>query len=179
MLTKNQMSPEITTRSITGQPIDLYGMKGKKVLLKFHRFSGCPVAQREITDFIKNQQELVDAGIETIVFLHNSKEKVSPVFTELPGLHIIADRQKFFYKLFQAQFSWKALLSWPSWRVTMGSILKGYLPKFGKFQGGIIGIPADFLVDEKSRITALHYGRHFGDSWTVSDVMANSNLNLI
>jgi peroxiredoxin len=175
MLTINQLAPEIIARTITGESIDLYKMKGKKVLIKFHRFSGCPVAQREISEFAKRQKELFHAGIETIVFLHNSIDKVLPVFKEIPGLHLIADQEKSFYKSYQAQFKWSQLLSFASWRVTIAAIFHGYFPKFSKFQGGVIGIPADFLVDEKSRIVDLHYGKHFGDSWTVSDVLAKLN----
>jgi|GEM_PF-2835887 len=175
MLTINQVAPEIIARSITDTPIDLYKMKGKKVLIIFHRFSGCPVAQREISEFIARQKELYATGIETIVFLHNNKEKVLPVFKELPGLHFIADRDKVFYKLYHAQFSWWQLLSLASWWDTINAFLHGFFPKFRKFQGGIISIPADFLVDEKSRIVDLHYGKHFGDAWTVSDVLAKLN----
>gem|GEM_PF-4964567 len=43
---------------------------------------------------------------------------------------------------------------------------------FGRFQGGIIAVPSDFLINEQGVIAALHYGKHFGDTWTVNDVLA-------
>ena len=52
MLTKNLPAPEINADSINGQRIDLYRLRGKKVLIKFHRFSGCPIAQCQIHEFI-------------------------------------------------------------------------------------------------------------------------------
>jgi peroxiredoxin len=111
MLLKNQLAPEFVANSINEEQIDLYAFRGKKVLLKFHRFSGCPVARNQIDEFMKHQKELNAAGIETILFLHNSKDKVGSLLHEVPGLHIIADRQKKIYKLFQSQFLLSKLFS--------------------------------------------------------------------
>lgn len=165
------MAPEFVVNSINEEPIDLYKLRGKKVLLKFHRFSGCPVARNQISEFMKHQKELNDAGIETIVFLHSSKEKVRSVLREVPGLHIVADKQKKVYKLFQSEFLISKLFSLSSWAATIRAIFRGYFPLFNRFEGGIVGVPSDFLIDENSIIRALHYGRHFGDSWPASKVL--------
>lgn len=53
----------------------------------------------------------------------------------------------------------------------MISILKGSFPQFDKFEGGITGVPSDFLLDENGHIKELNYGRHLGDSWSVSEVL--------
>jgi peroxiredoxin Q/BCP len=171
MLTKDQTAPNISSSSIGGQPIDLSALRGKRVLVKFHRFSGCPVAQNQIHELIERQTELNASGIETIVLMHNSREKIEPIYKEVPGLHIIADRQKKFYRLYDSEFTWKALFSLASWRITFISFFKGYYPRFNRFQGGIIAVPSDFLINEKGAIVNLHYGKHFGDSWSVSEVL--------
>jgi thioredoxin-dependent peroxiredoxin len=171
MLTKNQIAPEIVANSIGDQQIDLYKLRGKKVLIKFHRFSGCPVCQHQIHTFIKEYNALAAAGIETIVFMHSSKKKILSNFNEVPGLHIIADRQKTFYHLFYSEFLWRKVFSMASWISIFTAFFNGYFPQFNKFEGGVIGVPSDFLVDEKSMISNLHYGKHFGDSWSVSDVL--------
>jgi thioredoxin-dependent peroxiredoxin len=175
MLIKNQLAPAINTNSISDQHIDLVGLLGKKVLIKFHRFSGCPVAQSQIHELIERQNELNAVGIETLVFMHSSKSKILSNFKETPGLHIIADRQKTFYHLYHSQFLLKKLFSIDSWRITFVSIFKGNFPHFNKFEGGIIGIPSDFLLDKKGMIADLHYGQHFGDSWTVSEVISKGS----
>ena len=177
MLTKNQLAPEIITHTISDQPLDLYALRGKKVLIKFHRFSGCPVAQWQVHELIGRQKELNAAGIETVLFLHSSKEKILSNFSEVPGLHIVADKKKIFYKLFQSEFLWKKIFSLASWRAVFISFFKGYFPQFNKFEGGIVAVPSDFLVDEKSRIAYLHYGKDFGDSWSVSDVLSKMQAN--
>jgi hypothetical protein len=170
----NQQAPAIHATTINNQDISLSGLIGKKVLIKFHRFSGCPVAQRQIHELMERQNELNASGIETIVFLHSTKEMILPVYKEVPGLHIIPDRHKKFYRLYQSEFSWKKLLSIASWKENFKSFFKGYFPLFNRFQGGITGIPSDFLVDKKGVITDLHYGKHIGDSWTVSEIIARS-----
>lgn len=177
MLVKNQPAPAIKADSITGQTIDLSGLRGKKVLIKFHRFSGCPIAQCQINDLITRHDELNSAGIETIVFLHSSKEKIvsNSNFKETPGLHIIADREKRFYRLYQSQFPLKKFFSIASWRETFRSVFKGYLPKFNQFQGGILGVPSDFLLNKNGIIADLNYGSHFGDSWSVSEVISKGS----
>jgi peroxiredoxin len=172
MLTKNQLAPAIRTTSLSGQPVDLSVLRGKRVLIKFHRFSGCPVARRQIDDLIKRQDELNRAGIETIVFLHSSAAKILPNFQEVPGLHIVADRQKAFYQAYQLRFLWRKLFAAASWRATFSAFIRGYFPQFNRFEGGIVGIPSDFLVDTTGRIIDVHYGKHFGDSWTVSEVLS-------
>jgi thioredoxin-dependent peroxiredoxin len=171
MLSTKQPAPPIDAVSISGRPVDLSEFRGKKVLVKFHRFSGCPVARRQIHDLVEGQEALNAAGIETIVVLHSSEEKMRPNFDEVPGLHLIGDREKTLYQAYQAEFLWRRLLSAATWAETLTSFTRGYLPQFNRFQGGIIGVPCDFLLDEDSTIIATHYGKHFGDTWTVTDAL--------
>ncbi|HEX6392408.1 MAG TPA: hypothetical protein VFZ97_03140, partial [Acidimicrobiales bacterium] len=37
--------------------------------------------------------------------------------------------------------------------------------------GGRLGLPAEFLIAPDGRITALHYGRHAYDQWTVDELL--------
>lgn len=182
MLTINQKAPQINTTSISNHHINLQEINEEKVLLKFHRFSGCPVAQREIQEFIERQGELNASGIKTLIFLHSTKEKILPVYREVPGLNIIADGQKKFYRLYNTEFSWLKIFSIASWLEIFKSFFRGFFPLLNRFQGGVISIPADFLIDKKGRIADLHYGKHVGDSWTVSEVLSKAKkteLNLV
>jgi hypothetical protein len=67
---------------------------GKKVLVRFHRLSGCPDRPQQVHDPIEDQEALNAAGIETTVVLHSNQEKMRTNFDEVPGLHLIADPQK-------------------------------------------------------------------------------------
>jgi len=111
MLTTKQPAPPINAVSISGRPVDLSAFRGKKVLVKFHRFSGCPVARRQIHELVEGQEALNVAEIETIVVLHSSEEKLRPNFDEVPALHLIGDPEKTLYHAYQAEFRWRRLLS--------------------------------------------------------------------
>ncbi|MBS1920134.1 MAG: redoxin domain-containing protein [Bacteroidetes bacterium] len=171
MLYKKQIAPGIAADSISGSPINTNELKGKKILIKFHRFSGCPIAQRQIHEFIERQKELNTAGVETIIFMHTGKDKIVPVYREVQGLHIIPDKQKKFYHLFGSEFLFLKFFSLFSWTSTFKSFFKGYFPLVHRFGGGISGVPSDFLLNEEGEIVDLHYGKHFGDSWSVSEVL--------
>ena len=171
MLKTKLCAPAINAMSLSGRVIDLRELEGKKVLVKFHRFSGCPIARRQVDDLIEAQEALGTAGIETIVVLHSSADKMHPNFDEVPGLHLVADPTKSLYRAYQAEFHWRELFSLASWRATLASFARGYFPQVTRFQGGILGLPCDFLVDEHGRIAATHYGTHFGDSWTAADAL--------
>jgi thioredoxin-dependent peroxiredoxin len=175
MLKKGQPAPEILVNSVTDELISLKALKGKKVLIKFHRFSGCPVCQYQTHELIKQQHELNAAGIETILFMHSSKNKILANYNEVKGLHIISDKQKAFYRKYQSEFSWKKLFTFSTWQITMTAIFKGFFPQFDKFEGGITGVPSDFLLDENGNIKELNYGKHYGDSWSVLEVLNIAN----
>lgn len=176
MLSKNETAPVIIATSISGERVYLPGINGKNVLLKFHRFSGCPVAQRQIHEFIKRQNELNAAGIETIVFIHSPVSKIVPVYKEVAGLHIVADPQRVFCRLYHSAFSWLETFSVASWIQIFKSFLKGYFPLFNRFAATVHGIPSDFLIDQNGIIRDLRYGSNAGDSWNVSDVLKRAQI---
>jgi peroxiredoxin Q/BCP len=169
MLRVNEPAPPIDAVSLSGRRVDLAGLRGRKVLVKFHRFSGCPVCRRQVQDLLREQELLAGDGIETIVVLHSSAEKMKPNFDEVPGLHLVPDPDKALYRAYQAEFSWRRFLSTASWRETFASFRRGYFPQLSRFQGGVVGVPCDFLVDEEGMIAAAHYGAHFGDSWSAAE----------
>jgi len=172
MLTASRSAPRSHLTCLSGERLDLHNFRGRPVLVKFHRFSGCPVARHQIDQFIARLPELTGAGVEMIIVLHSSADKVAPNFAERSGLHIVADRDKTLYRAWACTFDRRRLLSPASWRATLAALRHGYLPQPTRFQGGVVGIPADFLIDGAGLIAEAHYGRHFGDSWTVDDVLA-------
>jgi hypothetical protein len=39
-------------------------------------------------------------------------------------------------------------------------------------EGGRLGLPADFLIDQEGRILACKYGEHAYDQWSVDELLA-------
>lgn len=171
MLSENRPAPGISTDTISGQPFDLSRLRGKKVLLKFHRFAGCPVARRQIDSYVAQHHELMAAGVESVIFLHSRQEHLAGLFPDVPGIHIVGDPDKVFYRRFHSAFRLRALWAPGTWAATFASLFSGYLPLFSRFEGGILAVPSDFLVDERGNITRVHYGRHFGDSWSAVEAI--------
>jgi len=165
-------APDIHGVTISGRSIRLSDFRGKKVLVKFHRFSGCPVARRQLMDFIANYRELQARGYETLILLVSPAARIIPVYREVPGLHIIGDADRRFYRAYDIPFSWARTFSPASWREIFRSFVRGYLPLFRRFGTVLNGMPGDFLVDTGGCIVEQHYGGHAGDSWTVADVVS-------
>jgi peroxiredoxin len=173
MLSANQQAPQFAADTVNGRRIDLAELcAGGRVLMKFHRFSGCPIAQHQIRALLAHHEELRTAGIETVVILHNAPEKVRGVFHDAPGVHIVADREKRLYREYDVHFAWRRMLSPGTWAQTLRSVGRGNLPRVSRFQGGVVGVPADFLIDRSGQILSLSYGRHYGDSWSAADALA-------
>jgi len=164
MLVEGQPAPDFTVESISGQRIELSQLRGRKVLVKFHRFAGCPVARRQIAAFVSRHAELTRGGIETIIFLHSSRQNLIATFLEAPSIHIVGDQSKRVYRLFSSAFRFRSLFAPGSWTATFASFMQGYFPVFTRFEGGILAVPSDFLVDENGILKKVHYGSDFGDT---------------
>lgn len=42
----------------------------------------------------------------------------------------------------------------------------------GDPEGGVLGLPADFLINAEGKIVASRYGRHSYDQWSVDELLA-------
>jgi peroxiredoxin len=149
----------------------------KLLLIKFHRFAGCPVAQRQIDELLDEQTALDEAGIDTVVVLHNSVDKLNPELDLPAGVSIVADREKELYRSYDSKFSMRKMFAPRSVKATMRSFRRGYFPIFSRFQGGVSGVPSDFLVGADGKIHAAHYGRNYGDSWSVAQVLEAAKVD--
>lgn len=171
MLHKAQIAPEFEAKALGGETISLNQFRGRKVLLKFHRFSGCPVCRNQLHDLMDHGDDLRRTGLETILLMHSSPEKVRPNFEEQEGIHIIPDPDKRIYRLYGSPFLTSALFSPNSMKHTFKAFGKGYFPQFNRFGGGLTAVPSDFLIDEQGLIAELHYGTDFGDGWTAEEAI--------
>ena len=44
-------------------------------------------------------------------------------------------------------------------------------------EGGILGLPADFLIAPDGKILAAHYGKHAADQWTMEELLSKTNAS--
>jgi hypothetical protein len=65
-----------------------------------------------------------------------------------------------------------AVLSARAWPAAIKGNLRRDKPKLGGIpSGGVLGLPADFLVAPDRSIKAAHYGKHADDQWTVDEML--------
>lgn len=136
--------------------------------IQFRRFSGCPICNTHIGSMISNKQRLDEAGIREVLFFHSSQQEVASFHQDLP-FDAIGDKEKRFYRQFGVESS-LFYLSLAALAAGLQSISRG---KIGiQPTGGVLGLPAEFLIAPDGSIKAAHYGKHAYDQWTVDKVLS-------
>jgi peroxiredoxin len=140
------------------------------VHLQFRRFAGCPICNLHLQSFVRGHERLVAAGVTTVALFHSPASEMLPYQVALP-FPVVADGEHAWYNRFGVERSVFALLH-PS---AMAAAITGmasapFHPR--KNDGGVNGLPADFLIDARGVVVAAKYGEHANDQWSVDDVVA-------
>ncbi len=76
-LTIGTTAPNFTFDTVSGQGLDFYKtVKGKKAVLFFLRYAGCPVCQLKIRDILRDHKEFGAAGLGVFVILQSVPSSV-------------------------------------------------------------------------------------------------------
>lgn len=160
----------IHLQDIHGQDVYLPGDSGRYIHLQFRRFSGCPICNMHLQEFIRRKQELDRANITEVVFFHSSKEKLAEYQAQFP-FHVIADPQKKMYRQFGVEKSLMSILHPRAiWAAIKGNFRKNK-PRLVA-EGGMLGLPADLLIAPGGKIKAVYYGKHASDQWSMETLLA-------
>lgn len=174
MLSKGTPAPDFQAQSLSGRPVQLSALRGKPVLLKFHRFSGCPVCQYQTHAYMERSEELRRTGAETLIVIHSSAERMRPIYADRPGVTFIPDPEKKLYRLYGSGFSFAKMWNRSTWKQIFSAFAHGFFPRFRRFQGGVTGVPSDFLIAPDGTLSVVHYGTDYGDSCSVDDAIAET-----
>jgi peroxiredoxin len=169
-ITQGQRFPKLQAKNIHGAEVSVPGSM-RWTHLQFRRFAGCPICNLHLQSFIARHNEIVDAGIREVVVFHSSDAELLPYQGRFP-FDVIGDPGKALYRQYGVGSSISALLA-PK---ALGASLKGNLRRDkpalkGLPNGGILGLPADFLVASDGSVRAVHYGTHAYDQWTVDELL--------
>lgn len=159
--------PPTTFQSLSHGPIQVPGASW--VHLQFRRFAGCPVCNLHLRSFAREQAALQSAGVQTVAFFHSSAELMRPYQGDLP-FPAIPDPQRVHYRAFAVE---RSVLAVASPRVVWSALRGLATAPANPFAGGSdqTGLPADFLVDERGLLRAVHYGAHADDQWSVRELV--------
>ena len=68
----------------------------------------------------------------------------------------------------------RAMIAGQTAALVKRSAMRGPLAPFTP-TGGLLGLPADFLIAPDGRLAALKYGKHAYDQWTVDELLEHAN----
>ena len=173
----------MTTKIISGQPFprlqakNIHGTEisipntGRWTHLQFRRFAGCPICNLHFQSFVARHSELTDRGVNEVVVFHSSAEELLPYQGQFL-FDVIGDPKKALYRRYGVETSIWAILSPRAWPASLKGNLKKDKPALtGIPNGGILGLPADFLIAPDGKVAATHYGQHAYDQWSVDEVL--------
>ena len=162
--------PALRLTNIHGAEVVIPDAKTKWTHLQFRRFAGCPICNLHMQMFIQRNAEIQKAGIREVVIFHSPKESLLKFQGKFP-FEIIGDPEKKLYEQFGVGTSVYALLDVRAWPAIIEGNTRADKPNLDP-EGGVLGLPADFLIDAEGKIVASHYGRHAYDQWSVDQLLA-------
>lgn len=157
-------APHFHRPSVTGEPVDLEDYRGRRLLLSFYRFSGCPFCNLRVHRLLQVLPELEADGLSVIAFFQSPAESIlAEVGRQQPPFPIIADPEKEVYAAYGIERSGAAVARAAVRRMSdaAAALAKGFVPS--KANGELALIPADFLIDEELIIREAYYGADIGD----------------
>jgi peroxiredoxin len=170
--------PTLQLAATSGQLVTVPHPAGDYVHLQLRRFAGCPICNLHLRSIVTRHDEIRSHGIREVVVFHSTAAELVKHEAELP-FPLIADPERMLYRRFGVKRRPRSVLSpRPLGAAIAGlaSALRKHSTKRGplgpvKPTGGRLGLPADFLIAPDGRITALKYGRHAYDQWTVEELL--------
>lgn len=160
-LKSGMQAPDIEYKDYNDNPFKLSEFHGKKVLLSFYRYAGCPFCQlrfMELVDYFGEEE-----SIELVAVFQSPAESIRQhaAGNESPVI-VIGDAGERFYKVYGVEFGLRA------WMMGFNSAIRFFKSlrtghQWGKKEGQSDRIPADFLIDEEGILRHVYYGKHMDD----------------
>lgn len=93
-----------------------------------------------------------------------------------PQFPIFADPTRAAYEAYGVRQSWSGILSPAFMAKAMQGVASGFARPPGAEDGGMHGLPADFVIDPSGRLVFVHYGKHAGDTLDVTRALEQLQL---
>ncbi len=169
-LAPGDCAPALTLHTIHNQALNIPSPHARYTHLQFRRFAGCPVCNFHLLTMGKRHAEIAAAGVHQIVFFHSSQQEMLKYQAQLP-FDCVADIRKQYFRAFGVETSRWALFNprilWSGFRWILAS-----RRFYNKAENGILGLPADFLLDAQGRVLACKYGQNADDQWDAAELLS-------
>jgi peroxiredoxin len=169
--------PTLELVATSGQLVTVPDPAGDYVHLQLRRFAGCPICNLHLRSIVTRHDEIRSHGIREVVVFHSTAAELAKYEAELP-FPLIADPERELYRRLGVEHRPSSLLSTRALRAmiagqTAALVKRSTMRALGpvKPTGGVLGLPADFLIAPDGRLAALKYGQHAYDQWTVDELL--------
>ena len=179
MIAAGDAFPRLELESIAGPQVVIPDPDGPLTHLQLRRFAGCPICNLHLRSVVERLGEIEAGGIREVVVFHSTREELLTYQDELP-FAVIADPTRELYRRFGVEHRPRALLNRRTLRIMpraelalmRTAVRDRTLPAPLHPTGGILGMPADFLIEPDGTVAAAKYGQHAYDQWTVDELLA-------
>ena len=167
-------APYFSVVDINGEKVEINKDNGKKILLSFFRYSGCPWCNLAIYRLTEMAPDLEMQGVKVVCFVQSTQENIEKNVINRhdlkPPFNVVPDPDKIIYDLYGVEES--ALKYFTSLRKAPEWIYSSYKLHFKQpeVDGSATLVPAQFLIDSDGTIIKVHYGTDYADDMTYSEI---------
>ena len=164
-------APNFIVSDIFGKKICLTDFEGKKLLICFFRYAGCPFCNLSLFRLAAHVPEFEAKGLSLVAFFQSPE----PTLHKYPGklqvpFPLISDPDKKIYNAYGVESSFeKAVRSITKIPVYVEAVLK-YKFVQGKMDGDAFLMPAYFLIDQNQKIYKAKYGLSMAEDVPMIDI---------
>ena len=170
--------PTLELTATSGQQVTIPDPAGDYIHLQLRRFAGCPICNLHLRSIVTRYDEIRSQRVREVVVFHSTAAELTKHEAELP-FPLIADPERALYRRLGVERGLRSLLRPRALRAAMAGQTAALRHKSTMRRalgpvtptGGLLGLPADFLIAPDGRIAALKYGQHAYDQWTVDELL--------
>jgi peroxiredoxin len=172
-LIENQPAPDFQAADISGKPVRISALKGKKILLTFYRHVACPFTNLRFLELQELDSYFKEMGLVVLAVYESSGENLQRYSRdESFYARMIADPEYDLYSLYNIEQSTLKIF----YSMYKGAYAKGeegrrrfkenFCPEGRKDTLG-----GDFLIGEDGCIKYAYYNQYLGDHLPVKDII--------
>jgi len=163
-ITPGMTAPNFTYDTISKQSIDFHKTTGgKRSIIFFLRYTGCPICQMKIGDILRDHEEFRAAGLQVYVVLQSTPASVKEGLAgfQVP-FTVVCDPEENVFTLYGV--SPGNLFGYLTPSVIMKAMKASRAGfKHGKKEGNEMQLPAVFIINGDGKIAYAYYGKNIGD----------------
>ena len=164
-------APLFTAEAMTGKIVSLDDYRNNNLLIKFYRFSSCPICNLHLRNFVKHFDDIQQQGLSVLCVFHSPISSMKKNQAHALPSELIADPEKKIFRSYGVESSWTGMISWNVVRDYFFAMKAGLPSGMLSHDGGIKGHPADFIINRDGKLVFAHYGRNYADSLSVADIV--------